>query len=166
MFRHTLLLNNNCDVHSFISERNSIKLYLRGCVDVLSAWSDYFLLYNEKINYPATLKLKYLIRIPNRKLAFNRYAVFKRDDFTCQYCGIGLPSDELTMDHIIPKKLGGISSFMNCVAACYRCNNRKGSRTLAESGLQLKQQPYVPPRFLSYPSRSDTVWHPDWNFYI
>jgi len=50
-----------------------------------------------------------------------------RDASTCQYCG----SAATTLDHVMPVSRGGAWSFSNLVAACSRCNAKKGARTPA-----------------------------------
>ncbi|WP_420909473.1 HNH endonuclease [Bacillus infantis] len=52
--------------------------------------------------------------------------ILERDNNTCFYCG--LYGD--TVDHIVPKIRGGISSFLNCVCACYRCNANKSDLSI------------------------------------
>lgn len=43
----------------------------------------------------------------------------------CHYCGQTFPSDELTMDHLVPVVRGGKSTRGNVAPACKECNNRK-----------------------------------------
>ena len=71
-------------------------------------------------------------------------ALFSRDNETCLYCGSKLPVTRLTRDHIHPKSRGGRDTWMNCVAACRRCNHRKDRRTPEEAGLKLIALPYRP----------------------
>lgn len=70
--------------------------------------------------------------------------LFHRDDNRCCYCGHQFPRAQLTREHIIPVSRGGPNTWMNCVTACKRCNNHKGSRLLAEIGWELRYLPYVP----------------------
>lgn len=56
-----------------------------------------------------------------------RYEVFKRDDFTCRYCGAKAPEVRLTVDHVVPKVLGGLDHPANLVTACMPCNSGKAS---------------------------------------
>ncbi|MFJ7931524.1 HNH endonuclease [Peribacillus sp. NPDC096448] len=46
----------------------------------------------------------------------------------CKYCG----SAGNTIDHVIPKSKGEITTLTNCVCACERCNSKKGSLSLRE----------------------------------
>jgi 5-methylcytosine-specific restriction endonuclease McrA len=73
---------------------------------------------------PSVVCLKSYVR-PARVPAFTRFNVFLRDRFTCQYCGA---REELTFDHVIPRSKGGTTTWENVVAACARCNRRKGNR--------------------------------------
>lgn len=55
-----------------------------------------------------------------------RNMVLKRDRYICTYCG----KNGSTIDHIIPKMQGGLSTFSNCVCACKARNNSKGSNSI------------------------------------
>ena len=59
-----------------------------------------------------------------------RFEIFKRDSFTCQYCGGHPPEIMLEVDHIIPRSQGGKDDFENLVTACSNCNRGKGKRPL------------------------------------
>lgn len=71
----------------------------------------------------------------------NRREVLRRDHHSCQYCGSG---KHLTLDHVMPRSKGGSHTWDNVVAACERCNSRKGDRTLFEAGMQLRTKPKPP----------------------
>jgi len=83
---------------------------------------------------------------------YSNLAVFRRDSFTCQYCGNALDRRQSSIDHVIPRshidektgKSRGITSFLNCVCACKTCNVKKANRTPAESGMPLLRQPTAP----------------------
>lgn len=59
-----------------------------------------------------------------------RFEVFKRDGFTCQYCGRKTPEVVLEVDHIIPKSKGGGDELENLVTSCWECNRGKGASLL------------------------------------
>jgi hypothetical protein len=61
-----------------------------------------------------------------------RFEVFKRDSFTCQYCGRKSPDVVLHVDHITPVSKGGKNTLMNLVTSCYECNLGKGAEPLSE----------------------------------
>jgi hypothetical protein len=61
-----------------------------------------------------------------------RFEVFKRDRFTCAYCGKHPPDVLLEVDHVIPRAAGGSDDIENLVTACWECNNGKSDRLLDE----------------------------------
>lgn len=61
-----------------------------------------------------------------------RFEVFKRDRFTCAYCGKHPPDVLLEADHIIPKAAGGSDEITNLTTACWDCNRGKSDRMLEE----------------------------------
>jgi 5-methylcytosine-specific restriction endonuclease McrA len=71
----------------------------------------------------------------------NRREVLRRDHHSCQYCG---SSKDLTLDHVLPRSRGGQHTWDNLVAACERCNSRKGDRTPQEAGMPLRTKPKAP----------------------
>jgi hypothetical protein len=60
-----------------------------------------------------------------------RFEVFKRDGFTCQYCGRKTPAVVLELDHIDPKSKGGGNEETNLITSCFDCNRGKGARVLS-----------------------------------
>lgn len=75
-----------------------------------------------------------------------RFETFKRDGFTCQYCGQSPPGVLLEIDHIHPVAEGGTSHADNLITACEACNRGKGAvllssipETLAAKGARIKE---------------------------
>lgn len=68
-----------------------------------------------------------------------RFEVFKRDSFTCQYCGRRPPEAVLEADHIIPVAEGGSDDLLNLVTACWDCNAGKGRRQLSDDAIVVTQ---------------------------
>ena len=60
-----------------------------------------------------------------------RFDVFKRDHFTCQYCGAQPPSIVLVVDHIHPVSKGGTNEIENLTTACEPCNQGKKAKLLS-----------------------------------
>lgn len=79
-----------------------------------------------------------------KSIIFSRKNLFKRDRYTCQYCGKQPGPDELTIDHVFPKSKGGKSTWENCVLACVACNKAKADRTPEQAGLKLRKVPKKP----------------------
>lgn len=69
-----------------------------------------------------------------------RFEVFKRDSFTCQYCGAKAPDVILEVDHIIPVKEGGTNDIMNLITACFDCNRGKAHRKLSDNTIIEKRR--------------------------
>jgi 5-methylcytosine-specific restriction endonuclease McrA len=63
----------------------------------------------------------------NRQVKYNRNNVFLRDNYTCQYCIIKMSRANLTIDHVLPRSLGGGTTWDNVTTACTRCNSNKGN---------------------------------------
>jgi 5-methylcytosine-specific restriction endonuclease McrA len=98
---------------------------------------------NAVLPRPSVIRLQKMVNRPRPQLKLTRREVFRRDNFTCQYCGRRLP--ELTIDHILPRHMGGKHIWRNVAAACPPCNHRKGGRTLEESGMKLLHPVTEPP---------------------
>ena len=107
--------------------------------------------YDTKINspsksfeLPAVIVLKNIVKFRFTTIACNRINIVWRDNNQCQYCGNYFSTDKLTMDHVIPKSRSGKNTWENLVAACKKCNQKKGSRTPQESGMIPLKKPIRP----------------------
>lgn len=69
-----------------------------------------------------------------------RFEVFKRDSFTCQYCGAKAPDVVLQADHVDPVAEGGETSLLNLTTSCQPCNAGKGARRLSDDSAVKKQR--------------------------
>ncbi len=92
---------------------------------------------------PSVIRLEKMIIRPRVRIKLTRREVFRRDNYACQYCG--RHSLDLTIDHVIPRHLGGKHTWTNVVAACSQCNHHKGGRTMEEAHMHLLRQPKEPP---------------------
>jgi 5-methylcytosine-specific restriction endonuclease McrA len=97
-----------------------------------------------EIQVPRVIRLLTYDRLPRARVKFNRRNIFARDSNRCQYCGKRFPTGELSLDHVLPRSRGGGSSWDNIVAACLKCNVRKGGRTPWEAGMRLIREPVQP----------------------
>ena len=96
------------------------------------------------LRVPEVVTLTKYDRLPTNAVTFSRRNVFKRDRFTCQYCGRQPGGEELTIDHVIPRAQGGTSTWTNCVLACIECNARKADRSPEQARMPLRSQPERP----------------------
>lgn len=71
--------------------------------------------------------------------------LFRRDRYTCAYCGEQFSHHKLSRDHILAKTHGGQDTWMNCVTSCRACNQKKGHK-LVHDFRPLIYLPYVPCR--------------------
>lgn len=72
-----------------------------------------------------------------------RFEVFKRDSFTCQYCGGKAPDVILEVDHINPVKEGGENDILNLVTSCFDCNRGKRDLRLSDTSVVEKQRKQI-----------------------
>ncbi len=93
--------------------------------------------------------------VGDKTVTFSRLNLYRRDRFTCQYCGSRPGSKELTIDHVLPRSRGGHLSWENCVLACVNCNKKKGNHTPVEAGMKLRSTPVRPhwQRIRRFPDR-------------
>jgi 5-methylcytosine-specific restriction endonuclease McrA len=112
-----------------------------------------------RMRVPEVITMVTYDKLPTRSVAFSRRNLFKRDKFTCQYCGRRPGSEELTIDHITPKSHGGVTSWKNCAVACVECNAKKADRTPNQARMPLRKQPTQPkwrPFYASEGNRIDS----------
>ncbi|MFN8177726.1 MAG: HNH endonuclease [bacterium] len=126
---------------------------------------------NLRLRVPEVVVLEHYSQVPRRSVPFNRKNLYARDRNRCQYCSRHLEPRELTIDHVIPRVNGGVSSWANCVLACISCNRKKAHRTPEEAGMKLLRRPERPrwtPKhlFTNVPRRASwekVIGHAYWN---
>lgn len=116
-----------------------------------------------EIQVPRVIRLLGYDRIPRQSIKFNRRNIFARDNNTCQFCGKRFSTSDLSLDHVVPRSQGGISSWENIVCACIPCNVRKGGRTPKQANMALIRKPERPKRSpllnLKLSNRKYQSWH-------
>jgi 5-methylcytosine-specific restriction endonuclease McrA len=95
---------------------------------------------------PRIIRLLFYDRLPRVNVRFTRRNIYARDRSRCQYCGKRFPTSELSLDHIIPRSMGGLSDWTNVVCCCTTCNVRKGGRTPKQAHMKLTREPVKPKR--------------------
>lgn len=111
---------------------------------------------------PAVIRLQRYIPLPYKGVILTRQNIFKRDDYTCQYCGV---QKDLTIDHVVPRSRNGASSWTNLVTACKRCNARKGNFTPEGAGLRLRKKPEKP-TYLDFLRYHSGLFQKEWGPYL
>ena len=157
-----LLLNQNYEPLTILKLKRAITLVILGKVDTIENENGK-LIHAISLTYraPSVIRLKYFVKIKRKEISLTKKNIIKRDSHQCQYCGrrTGL----MTADHIMPKALGGEESWENLVCACHECNNRKGDRSLKQSGMRLLKKPKRPSYFtfvLNEFGRPNDKWRP------
>ncbi|RMH43032.1 MAG: HNH endonuclease [Alphaproteobacteria bacterium] len=120
--------------------QEAVKAVFLDRVQILAEYEEVVHSPTVEMRIPSVVVLKEYVK-PQKRVAFTRFNLFLRDEFTCQYCG---RKGELTFDHVVPRCRGGQTTWENVVAACAPCNLRKGSKSLAEAGLELARPPVEP----------------------
>lgn len=142
--RNVLLLNMNYVPIRILSWKDAVSLVIgRGKGHPIVEYDDRK---SDKFN-AAVVRLA--VKIPEvyhkyDKNKFSKRNVFLRDNFTCQYCAKKVVGKDLTIDHVIPRANGGKTTYMNCVAACKKCNSKKDCNSLEEANMNLIR-PIKPP---------------------
>lgn len=148
MTERTLLLNASYEPLGIISWQKAIELLFGEKVYVLETYDRDVRSTSICIKLPAVVVLKRFISF-RAKVKFCRKNIYVRDEFTCQYCGVNahdLPGKVkgLNFDHVLPRCQGGVTSWVNIVTACLKCNHYKAGRTPQQAGMTLRRKPFVP----------------------
>ncbi|MDV6373087.1 HNH endonuclease [Deinococcus arenicola] len=158
-----LVLNASYEPLHVTSTKRAITLLQYGVAEVLEDSSDVVRSPSTTLTVPSIIRLRRYVRRPRvHPVPFNRRNVLRRDTFACQYCGA---SEELTMDHVMPRSRGGRHNWDNVVTACRACNQRKGDRTPDEAAMPLRTHPHAP-NFGVYAHGQFAHWQPEWAQYI
>ncbi len=159
--RSVLMLNQNYEPLTVCSARRAIVLSFQGKVEIIAnKENSYVRTVRHNYALPAVIRLWQYKKVPFKRIVLTRKNVLIRDHKTCQYCGTSKGS--MTVDHIIPKKVGGRESWDNLVCSCGKCNNKKGDMSPEKAGMRLLKQP-VRPTFITFIQRNysvDDLWKP------
>jgi len=137
-----LVLNQDYQPLSVCSIERSIKLIFLEKADLLHDDPQKKLrTVRRSYAYPSVIRLRKYIRIPYKRIVLSRRNIMRRDNHSCQYCGI---KSDLTLDHVLPRSRGGRDSWENLATACNHCNVKKGNRTPEEADMNLKRKPFRP----------------------
>ncbi len=165
-----LILNRFYMAVRVVNVRRALTLLYRGCAEVLTvdanqysnydfeAWcemsqifalekqpgEDYVQAVSFEIQVPRIVRLTRYDKLPKSSVRFNRKNLFARDNHQCQYCGQTRPVSQLSLDHVIPRSLGGRTTWENIVCSCMKCNSRKGGRTPSQAAMALLSKPVKP----------------------
>lgn len=143
-----LVLNANFEPLNVCSIRRAIGLMVTGRASLVLNGRGEIRTISRIFPRPSIIRLDQMVKRPHAKVRLTKREILRRDEYTCQYCGVH--TLYLTIDHIIPRRLGGNHSWENLVAACPACNHRKGGRTPEQVSMRLLHQPKEPPSSAEY----------------
>jgi 5-methylcytosine-specific restriction endonuclease McrA len=121
---------------------------------------------NFSIQVPRVIRLVRYDLFPKNVVKFNRRNIFLRDGNRCQYCGIRFPTQQLSLDHVLPRSRGGLTNWENIVCACLGCNVRKGGRTPSEAHMRLFKKPVKPKRSPLLAQQLTSVKYESWKQFL
>jgi len=159
-----LVLNANFEPINVCSTRRAIGLILAEKAAMVVNGRGHIHTINQLLPRPSVIRLEHMVHRPRPRVKLTRREVFRRDNYTCQYCG--RRDTSLTVDHILPKHLGGQHVWTNVVAACPGCNHRKGGRRLDEVHMNLLKVPKEPPASAVYLYGRHLDEYGEWEPYI
>lgn len=166
MGQEVLLLNSNYEPLNVCSIRRAMALVVLGKAEVIHDRTAPVVTVRGGIRAPSILKMRYQVRRPMPQLRLSRHSVLARDNYTCQYCGVR--GRDLTIDHVVPRWVGGPHTWDNLVACCRRCNLKKGDKTPTQANMKLARRPkrphYIP--YLSLPTYLQAKSKEEWKMYL
>lgn len=161
-----LVLNNNYEPLNVCNMRRAFALLLLGKAEIIQQRDAPVQTTSGEVAAPSVLKMRYVVRRPMPQLRLSRHSVLARDNYTCQYCGA--KAKELTIDHVIPRWVGGENTWDNLVACCRRCNLKKADKTPQQANMKLNRKPkrphFIP--YLSLPLYLKAQGRDDWRMYL
>ena len=163
MHQPVLVLNASYEPINVCAARRAIVLVLKGIAMTEEVNGHTLHAARVAIRIPSVIRLLEYRRIPHQTRALSRKNILLRDRNTCQYCAQVLPSSELTLDHVIPRSRGGLSTWENLVACCHICNRKKGNQYVHEAGMKLLREPraftlHTSRHIMRMMGRSDAKW--------
>lgn len=137
-----LVLNANYEPLNVCNTKRAINLLYASKADTLMNGRGYIRSGSAEFELPSVIRLRYMVKRPRPQVTLSKREILRRDNNRCQYCGQS--HSNMTIDHVVPKHLGGEHSWLNLVAACPECNRRKGGYPLDRTNMQLRREPFVP----------------------
>jgi len=143
-----LVLNANFEPIHICNMRRALGLILNGKASLVLNGRGEIRTVSRSYPRPSIIRLDNMVHRPRPTVRLTKREVLRRDNYTCQYCG--QRTIHLTVDHVVPRHLGGEYSWDNLVAACPSCNHRKGGRMLEQVQMHLLRPPKEPPASAKY----------------
>jgi 5-methylcytosine-specific restriction endonuclease McrA len=159
-----LILNVNYEPLHVCTIKRALSLVFAGKAEILLNGRGYIRTCAERFEIPSVIKLAYMVKRPRPRISLSKREVLRRDNYTCQYCGRRMT--HLTIDHVVPRHVGGRHSWQNLVAACAPCNRRKGGQTPEQANMMLRRRPGEPSASAVYLFGGHLDRHSEWRQFI
>lgn len=169
-YKKCLVLDGSYMPRSILTSERAFAIFYKGNADIVENHTDpetgepiKFQIVNPDLDIykPSIIRVKKNMKVNFHKTKVSRENVFKRDNYTCVYCG-SENRKTLTIDHVIPQCRGGKDTWENLVTACFKCNQEKNDLSLEEYGkaipvprrphylLLMKHTNYIPEAWKTY----------------
>lgn len=172
MGREVLVLNSDYEPLNICNLHRAIGLLYKEKADVLHYQGEenkeikfLYTISGEDYALPSVIRLRRQIKRPRPVAKVSRRGIYIRDNYSCQYCG---STSDLTLDHVIPRRMGGEDTWENLVTCCKKCNGKKSDKPLDKCGLILKKNPRAP-KYNSSLGFSKYLYgsiHEIWKYYL
>lgn len=154
-----------------IDWEKAITLFCSGKVHVLSEYERAIRSPTTEIKIPSVVVFKRGKNSKRNSIRFSRKNVWIRDEGRCQYCGCEVSIKNFTLDHVVPRTLGGTTVWTNVVTCCASCNQRKGDKLLHKCGMKLRKTPSKPATLpyvqdVDYYAGYNNKMPEDWKFWL
>ncbi len=162
--RPVLVLNANFEPLNVCDTKRAIGLLVTGKAELMANGRGHVRTTRMAYPAPSVIRLEKMIKRPRPRVKLSKREIFRRDNFTCQYCGRQTPN--LTIDHVIPRHRGGGHRWDNLVAACPQCNRHKGGRSALEAQMVLHHKPVEPSATAAYLFGRHLKDNTEWEKYV
>ena len=161
--KKVLILNQDYRALTICSVQKAFTLVYMNKAELVCDYPDRFLkTVSASYPVPSIVRLFRYVQLPYKGVMLSRQNIFRRDGNVCQYCG---NTHDLTLDHVLPRSRGGLSTWENLSTACKSCNARKGDNTPEEAGMPAKTRPFKP-SFLMFLREFSGIIDENWRPYL
>ena len=159
-----LVLNASYEPLNVCNVRRAIGLVIDGKAELIINGRGIIRTPHRQYPCPSVIRLDRMVKRPRRQVKLNKWEIFRRDGYTCQYCS--RRSRGLTIDHVTPRHKGGQHTWNNVVAACQSCNRRKGGKTTRAAHMTIQKLPVEPRPTATYLYRRYLDENSEWLTFI
>jgi len=164
----SLVLNYSYEPLQFCSAKRAIIMIFNERAEFIE--SDGYVIRSPTTTFklPAVIRVLNIVKRSKRRgISFSKKNILRRDNFTCQYCGVS--NNSLTVDHVLPKSRGGKSNWINVVVACKPCNLKKAIKRLRKGGCDCSRnhlsQSFIG-LFLTFQPVQPLIWKSGENIFL